>query len=312
MGYRPFQVIETNNPSAPRHIRINTRPARTARNVAQRAIEKPAALVVQQPQPPPIRSPPTIKALQPYQMFLVLDVEATCDAGSSFDFPNEIIEFPVSLLRWRDRNEQGHGSQLEVVEEFRSFVKPTWRSTLTPFCTSLTGITQRQVDRAPTFPEVLVQFQRFLVKHGLIDPTTGQRLVRYSWCSDGPFDVRDFVVKQCFISNITMPHWLQGDVLDVRLAVNYWLGMQASQTPDSLPRDFLRRRSLNIPAQLEVLGLPVFEGRQHSGIDDTRNLARIVTELARRGVCLLPNTAIQPYRRWHWMGRGGQVLAEYY
>lgn len=31
-----------------------------------------------------------------------------------------------------------------------------------------------------------------------------------------------------------MPHWLQGDVLDVRLAVNYWLGMQASQTPDSL------------------------------------------------------------------------------
>lgn len=61
---------------------------------------------------------------------------------------------------------------------------------------------KRQVDRAPTFPEVLVQFQRFLVKHGLIDPTTGQRLVRYSWCSDGPFDVRDFVVKQCFISNV--------------------------------------------------------------------------------------------------------------
>lgn len=104
MGYRPFQVIETNNPSAPRHIRINTRPARTARNVAQRAIEKPAALVVQQPQPPPIRSPPTIKALQPYQMFLVLDVEATCDAGSSFDFPNEIIVgVPCDAARGRSR-----------------------------------------------------------------------------------------------------------------------------------------------------------------------------------------------------------------
>ena len=27
------------------------------------------------------------------------------------------------------------------------------------------------------------------------------------------------------------------------------------------------RRSLNIPAQLKALGLPEFEGRQHSGID---------------------------------------------
>lgn len=45
-------------------------------------------------------------------------------------------------------------------------------------------------------------FQAFMIKHGLLDADTGERLVRFCWCSDGPFDVRDFVVKQCFISKV--------------------------------------------------------------------------------------------------------------
>lgn len=43
-------------------------------------------------------------------------------------------------------------------------------------------------------------------------------------------------------------------------------------------------------------------------VQDTRNIARIVTELAQRGVRLLPNTVIYPGRRWSWMGKYGQVL----
>ncbi|TFK72521.1 hypothetical protein BDN72DRAFT_869441 [Pluteus cervinus] len=282
------------------------------RNIRTRSVINPTyKKAVVPPTTAPAAPPSTPKSLQPYEKFLVLDVEATCHRGTSFDFPNEIIEFPVSLLQWKDRTENCHASQLEVVGEFRSFVRPTWKPTLSQFCKDLTGITQEQVDIAPTFPEVLARFHKFLVKHGLVDEQTGERRVRFCWCSDGPFDVRDFVVKQCFISNIPIPHWLRGDILDVRLAVNYWLGVQALQRPESGPRDFPRRRSLNIPSQLEVLGLPVFEGRQHCGIDDTRNLAKIVTELARRGVCLLPNTAIEPYRRWQWMGKRGQILEEY-
>ena len=66
-------------------------------------------------------------------------------------------------------------------------------------------------------------------------------------CSDGPFDVRDFVVKQCFISKVgcppafsdvssintleklQMPDWLKGDVLDVRKVVTYYLALQEAQ-----------------------------------------------------------------------------------
>ena len=61
---------------------------------------------------------------------------------------------------------------------------------------------QAQVDTAPLFPEALVKLEAFLVKNGLIHAKTGKRLVRFCWCSDGPFDIHDFVVKQCFISQV--------------------------------------------------------------------------------------------------------------
>jgi len=245
---------------------------------------------------------------QPYDVFLVLDVEATCLQGTGFHWPNEIIEWPVCLLKWADRGPNGTVGSLQKVAEFRSFVKPTWRPELSSFCVSLTGITQEQVDGAPLFPEVASQFSAFLVHHGLIHPVTDEHLVRFCWCTDGPFDIRDFVVKQCFISNIPMPSWIRGDVLDVRKVVSALSRFsKAYSSKPALPR----RLSPNIESQLRFLGLGPFEGRKHSGIDDSRNIARIVIELARRGIRLVPNTPIQPGRRWPWMGTSGQVLEQY-
>ncbi|TFK42902.1 ribonuclease H-like domain-containing protein [Crucibulum laeve] len=274
----------------PRHVRI---------------AKKKKALTTTDPAVPNTR--------QPYDMFLVLDVEATCHLGTDFNYANEIIEFPVCLMQWMDKAEDGTAATLKVIDEFRTFVRPTWRPTLSSFCTELTGITQEQVDEAPPFADVLDDMRNFMVKHGLIDPITGQRVKRFCWCSDGPFDIRDFVVKQCFISRVPMPDWIQGDVLDVRMSVMHWLSLQTTQftIPANRTMNGAMRRSLNIPAQLKALGLPSFEGRQHSGIDDTRNIAKIITELARRGLCLQPNTAIYPGRRWQWMGKRGQILEEH-
>lgn len=47
-------------------------------------------------------------------------------------------EWPVCLLGWRDKT----NGILDIVSEFRTFVKPTWRPGLSEFCTRLTGITQ--------------------------------------------------------------------------------------------------------------------------------------------------------------------------
>ncbi|KAI0303413.1 ribonuclease H-like domain-containing protein [Multifurca ochricompacta] len=236
-----------------------------------------------------------VKVHQPYDAFLVLDVEATCFQGTGFDWPNEIIEWPVCLLSWGEKE----------VAEFRSFVRPSWCPKLSPFCTSLTGITQEQVDGAPFFPEVARRFSTFLAQHGLIHPETGERLVRFCWCTDGPFDVRDFV--------ISLPLWLRGDVMDVRKVVSAWSEFSRPHTPKASSRGAAlpRRKSPNIENQLRCLDLSPFEGRQHSGIDDSRNIARIIIELARRGVSMVPNTHIQPGRRWPWMGKSGQILEEY-
>ncbi|TFK26422.1 hypothetical protein FA15DRAFT_588508 [Coprinopsis marcescibilis] len=255
---------------------------------------------------------PAVKAKQLFDVFLVLDIEGTCNRGSDFDFPNEIIEFPVCLMAWQDKDVDMRASQLEVVDEFRSFVRPTWRPTLSDFCVELTGISQEQVDSAPTFPEVVEQFESFLTSNGLIDEN-GERLVRFCWCTDGPFDIRDFIVKQCFISMIPIPHWLKGNVCDVRTLVLQSINrdIKAGKRLSKAYFQSTNRRLLNISTQLEELGLPMFEGRQHSGIDDTRNITRILAELGRRGVPILPNTTVEQNKRWPWMGKRGQVLEEY-
>jgi len=63
---------------------------------------------------------------------------------------------------------------------------------------------QADVDPAPTWPEVLRSFDAFLAEHGLIDGRTGACMQKFMFCSDGPFDVRDFVVKQCYISKVRL------------------------------------------------------------------------------------------------------------
>ncbi|KAG8699013.1 hypothetical protein FRC08_005550 [Ceratobasidium sp. 394] len=250
------------------------------------------------PPPEPVLSP---GAKQPLDYLIAFDVEATCVQGTDFNWPNEIIEWPVVLLKWSDKDADGRARTLEVVDEFRSYVKPVWRPKLSDFCTSLTGITQANIDCAPQFKTLLRRFQAFLAKHGLVDPRTGKPQKRFAFCTDGPFDVRDFCVKTAFINKLPMPEWLRQDVVDVRRIVHSYL----SRT--DLGKVYISRtQTLNMVAQLHALGMS-FEGRQHCGMDDTRNVARILTELGKREVRLEPNTTIHPRKQWYWMGRDGEV-----
>jgi hypothetical protein len=58
------------------------------------------------------------------------------------------------------------------------------------------------LDCAPQFKTLLRRFQAFLAKHGLVDPRTGKPMKRFAFCTDGPFDVRDFCVKTAFINKV--------------------------------------------------------------------------------------------------------------
>lgn len=115
------------------------------------------------------------------------------------------------------------------------------------------------------------------------------------------------MVKQCYISKIPIPEWLNGDVLDVRKVTSNYVSRQLPLPPHG------ERRRFNIPGQLAALELEPFQGRQHSGIDDTRNIARVVAELGRRGVRLEANTRIHQGRTWPWMGKtnSGEIREEF-
>lgn len=65
-------------------------------------------------------------------LFVALDVEATCEKDSDFDYDNELLEFPAVLLDAEGRR----------LAEFHSYVRPSNRPMLSTFCKELTGIRQ--------------------------------------------------------------------------------------------------------------------------------------------------------------------------
>jgi inhibitor of KinA sporulation pathway (predicted exonuclease) len=81
---------------------------------------------------------------------VVLDVEATCWKKGVFSRKKETIEIGAVLLPL-DRGES-------TWPEFQTFVRPQRLPRLSSFCRELTGITQDDVDAAPSFPEALRLF----------------------------------------------------------------------------------------------------------------------------------------------------------
>lgn len=257
-------------------------------------------------------------------------------------------------------------SPLVTLSQFHSYVRPRQFRTLSPFAKSLTGIQQTQVDEAPEWPEVVARFEDWLNENELFedeemvvdDHESAESSNRSSsschsrnlrsdvcWATDGPWDLRDFVPKQHFITpshrnmdaRAPPPAYFVGPYINVKEAVQTVLSEQWYLKNDPHwpknnrlttakravnPRrttggSSSRRKSpgfyTNIAGQLQALGLSEFSGRQHSGIDDARNIGRVLVELARRGVALEPNGNLPAARfadkKWPWMGsKPGQVL----
>lgn len=211
----------------------------------------------------------------PFPYLCVLDVEATCDEFSGFsNYCHEIIEFPVVVIDLRNGG--------EVVDEFHSYVRPTVNSTLTDFCSQLTGISQEQVDSAPTLPEVLAQFDEWRLARDFA--WTAERK-DFAFAADGPWDLRYFLHGECSRKGIEKPAYF-----------DKWCNVK------SLFADFYRVKACKIHKMLELQGMR-FEGRLHSGIDDTRNIARIAAKMRQDGAVIYVNEALPPSLR------SGGVLA---
>lgn len=201
-----------------------------------------------EPAPKPATEPATKKAeaALPWDCFAVLDFEATCEENVKLA-PQEVIEFPLVLV---------DAQTLERVDEFRTYVRPARNPKLTQFCTELTGILQDQVDAAPLWTEALKQAQKWLHTRS------------YGRCllvTCGDWDLRQMLPAQCKLHGEAVPaeflRWLNIKTLFEKVTGKPKTGMAG------------------MLAELEM----TLEGRHHCGLDDCRNIARILKELLRRG-----------------------------
>ena len=199
-----------------------------------------------------------------FEKLVVLDFEATCDEDNP-PLPQEIIEFPSVLL---------DGATLDPIDEFESFVRPIHHPTLRAFCTELTGIEQKDVDAAPTFPAVLERHLEWLRSHGL--PTEGD--LPYAIVTCGDWDLKTCLPTQlraCAIDFVAAPYrrWI-----NVKVPFKRW-----------------KRKPAGMKRMLEALGIEL-EGRHHRGIDDSRNIAKIVKALVARNQAMEITTELSPSR----------------
>ncbi len=195
---------------------------------------------------------------QPLDYIVVLDFEATCDERNS-PSPQEVIEFPSVLVSMQT---------LDPVDEFVSFVRPQHHPELTRFCMELTGIKQEQVDMAHAFPQVLENHLDWLRSHNLpvtIDETGPE----YALALCGDWDLGTMFPNQC--KACTPP------LEKIPLPYRQWVNIK---------RPFAKWRGTSkasgMPGMLRGLGLEL-TGRHHRGIDDCRNIAKIVKALVEKG-----------------------------
>ncbi len=168
--------------------------------------------------------------------YIVYDLEATCWEHTPPGYVQEIIEIGAFRI-----NPYG-----EVRGKFNRFVKPVVHPVLSPFCRQLTTITQEDVNRAKTFPDVIEEFMDW----ARIDEDD------YVLCSWGSFD-RRMLVNDCVLHRLD-PEWAERHV---NLKEQY--------------RQMKRlRSSIGLKRAVEREDIE-FTGIHHRGISDAENLAKL-------------------------------------
>ena len=190
------------------------------------------------------------------EYYLVLDFEATCDEAKT-PKPQEIIEFPVLKV---------NATTMETEATFHTYVQPTAHPTLTPFCTRLTGITQEMVNGKPSLLEVLNMFDQWMTTENLKDNAN----ICFVTCGD--WDLKTMLPGQCEYLERPVPPYFKK-----------WMNIKKAFS------NITGSKAVSMVSMLQKLGLTL-EGRHHSGIDDSKNIAKILKVLAKRSPNIQPTT----------------------
>jgi ERI1 exoribonuclease 3 len=181
-----------------------------------------------------------------YDKILVIDFEATCsDLGKPN--PQEIIEFPCVMINVKNKT---------IEDIFHYYVKPFFHPHLSLFCTELTGITQSTVDKAHDFQMVYNLFLEWLKSHNLSSDNPSQKNNSFIFMSCGEWDFKTAIRKNCELYDIHLPHCFN-NWINVKQAFYDLTGTKAGGMTNLLNKCNLK-----------------LKGKHHSGVDDSKNIAR--------------------------------------
>ncbi|KAI3966505.1 hypothetical protein MKW92_017192 [Papaver armeniacum] len=178
---------------------------------------------------------------------LVLDLEGKV----------EILEFPVIIIDTKT---------LEFVDFFHRFVRPTKMSEkrVEEYIEGKygkIGVDRVWHDTAITFEEVIQQFEIWMTNHHLWEPQHGGALHRAAFVTCGNWDLKTKVPQQCKDSSMKLPPYFME-----------WINLK------DLYLNFYKRRATGMVTMMKELNMPLV-GKHHLGIDDTKNIARVLQRI---------------------------------
>jgi len=150
----------------------------------------------------------------------------------------EIIEIGASVIELRSA---------ETLDTHQVYIRPVVNPKLTSFCVDLTGIQQIDVDSAPFFYSGIEQFTTWLHSHSNV----------IAWASWGAYD-RNQLDQDC-------ARHQQSNPLSALKHLNLKTAYAAA----------VKTRSKGMANAFKEQKLDMV-GRHHSGVDDAKNIARLV------------------------------------
>ena len=172
-----------------------------------------------------------------------------------------------------------------IKSEFHSFVRPIEKPILSQYCLNLTGIKQDKVDSAPQLQKVLSNFDGWLTKvtdeYDLKLPNfpanngASENCAFITWTN---FDINFFLASECKRKSIPMAKYF-----------DRWINLKGVYRGRFSISDSKKCTFTNA---LKFMHMD-FEGQQHSGLDDSRNLALLTYKLLQMGVYLKWNGQLQ-------------------
>jgi 3'-5' exoribonuclease 1 len=176
--------------------------------------------------------------LNRYDYFMVVDLEATCcDRDTIKRHEMEIIEIGAVMVE---------APTLTALSEFQTFIKPVRHPILTDFCLGLTSITQAQVDDAPSYQDAIARFKEWQSHYP-----------NYIFGSWGDYDRAQFEQDSKYHK---LPYPIASEHINLK---------RMFTDNQGLTKRYGMAGALKL-ANIELVGT------HHRGIDDARNIARLL------------------------------------